>query len=159
MSVYGRICCAVDFSEPSRLALSEAARLARDDGASLTVLHVREAPRPAPEVLYAPPLAWQDESTPAELEEWRTEAERIREGPVDSVLLGQPVAPAITAFARETGVDLIVLSSHGRTGLARVVVGSVAEAVVRTAPCPVLVVRAPAIRGKEAEDIPVSFPP
>jgi universal stress protein A len=60
---------------------------------------------------------------------------------VDSVLLGQPVAAAITGFARATGVDLIVIGSHGRTGLARLVVGSVAEAVVRTAPCPVLVVR------------------
>jgi nucleotide-binding universal stress UspA family protein len=142
MSGFRRICCAVDFSGSSRLALAEAARLALREGASLTVLHVRESPRPALEIPYAPPPAWQDEGAPPELEAWREEAERLREGPVDSVVLGQPVAPAITAFARETGVDLIVLSSHGRTGLARIAVGSVAESVVRTAPCPVLVVRA-----------------
>jgi nucleotide-binding universal stress UspA family protein len=78
---------------------------------------------------------------------------------VDSVLLGQPAAQAITSFARDAGVDLVVLASHGRTGLARLVIGSVAEAVVRTAPCPVLVVKPPAVRRKEAEDIPVSYPP
>ena len=143
MSGYRRICCPVDFSDPSRLALEEAARLARREGASLTVLHVPEAPRPALEIPYAPPPVWQDEGAPPDLEAWRAEAESLRGGTVDSVLLGQPVAPAIAGFARATGVDLIVVGSHGRTGLARLVVGSVAEAVVRTAPCSVLVVRSP----------------
>jgi nucleotide-binding universal stress UspA family protein len=142
MSGYRRICCPVDFSEPSRLALEEAARLARREGASLTVLHVPEAPRPALEIPYAPPPPWQDEGAPPDLEAWRAEAESLRGGTVDSVLLGQPVAPAITGFARATGVDLIVIGSHGRTGLPPLVVGSVADAVVRTAPCSVLVVRA-----------------
>lgn len=143
MSGYRRICCPVDLSEPSRLALVEAARLARREGASLTVLHVPETPRPALEIPYAPPPVWQEESAPIDLEAWRAEAESLRGGTVDSVLLGQPVAAAIAGFARATGVDLIVVGSHGRTGLTRLVVGSVAEAVVRTAPCSVLVVRAP----------------
>ena len=159
MSGYRRVCCPVDFSESSRIALAEAARLARGDGASLTVLHVREATGPVLESPFLPPPSWPEESPPPELEAWRAEAERLRGATVDSVLLGPPVASAIAAFARDTGVDLVVIASHGRTGLARIVLGSVAEAVVRTAPCPVLVVKAPVIRGKEAEDIPVSFPP
>ena len=159
MSGYRRVCCPVDFSEPSRLALMEAARLARAEGASLTVLHVREPPVHALEAPFAPPPVWPEEGVPPQLEGWRAEAERLRGAPVDSVLLGQPVAPAIAAFAKDTGVDLIVIASHGRTGLARLVLGSVAEAVVRTAPCPVLVVKAPAVPRKEAVDIPVSYPP
>ena len=159
MTGYRRVCCPVDFSEPSRLAMAEAARQARVEGASLTLLHVREPPVTLLEAPFSSPPVWPEEPPPPELEAWRAEAERLRGAPVDAVLLGQPVAPAITAFARERGVDLIVLASHGRTGLARVVLGSVAEEVVRTAPCPVLVVKAPVERKKEAETLPVSYPP
>ena len=159
MSAYRRVCCPVDFSDSSWLALAEAARLARGEGASLTVLHVREATGPVLESPFLPPTSWPEESPPPELERWRAEAERLRGATVDSVLLGPPVAQAIAEFARDTGVDLIVVASHGRAGLARLVLGSVAEAVVRIAPCPVLVVKAPVVRGKEVEDIPVSIPP
>jgi nucleotide-binding universal stress UspA family protein len=55
-------------------------------------------------------------------------------------LLGMP-APAIVAYAAATGASLIVMGTHGRTGLAHLLMGSVAEHVVRTSPCPVLTVR------------------
>src|SRR5512137_1417912 len=145
MSGYRRICCPVDFSDSSHLALVEAARIARREGAALTVLHVEEPQVHYIEGPFAPPPPPHGEGT------------------VDAVLLGAPVVPAINGFARDTGVDLIVLASHGRTGLARLMLGSVTEAVVRTAPCPVLVMRAPEARvareEEAAERIPVSVPP
>jgi nucleotide-binding universal stress UspA family protein len=164
MPGYRRVCCPVDFSDPSHLALVEAARIARREGAALTVLHVKEAQVQYVEGPFAPPPPPHGEGASPALEAWRAEAEGIRGGPVDAVLLDAPVVPAIHAFARDTGVDLIVLASHGRTGLARLMLGSVAEAVVRTAPCPVLVLRAPeapVAREEEAaaERIPVSVPP
>jgi nucleotide-binding universal stress UspA family protein len=163
MSGYRRICCPVDFSDSSHLGLVEAARIARREGAALTVLHVKEPQVQYIEGPFAPPPPPHEEDSFPALEEWRAEAEGIREGPVDAVLLGAPVVPAINGFARDTGVDLIVLASHGRTGLARLMLGSVAEAVIRTAPCPVLVLRTPlapsAREEEEAERIPVSVPP
>jgi nucleotide-binding universal stress UspA family protein len=59
------------------------------------------------------------------------------------VLHGSPFACIVSA-ARDRGVDLIVMGSHGRTGLPHILLGSVAERVVRLAPCPVLVTRPPA---------------
>jgi nucleotide-binding universal stress UspA family protein len=163
MPGYRRVCCPVDFSDSSHLALVEAARIARREGAGLTVLHVKEAQVQYVEGPFAPPPPPHGEGASPALEAWRAEAEGIRGGPVDAVLLGAPVVPAIHDFARDTGVDLIVLASHGRTGLARLMLGSVAEAVVRTAPCPVLVLRAPeapvAREEEAAERIPVSVPP
>ena len=53
-------------------------------------------------------------------------------------------APRIVGVAEETRCDLIVMGTHGRTGLGRVLMGSVAEQVLRTAPCPVVTVKAPA---------------
>lgn len=64
-------------------------------------------------------------------------------------LTGAP-ADELLAFAERTGVDLIVIGSHGRTGLTRLIAGSVAEQVMRRSKCPVLVVKAPMIRAKVA---------
>ena len=59
---------------------------------------------------------------------------------IQAVVEGSPKVEIIR-YARKQNIDLIVLSTHGRTGLAHVIMGSVAETVVRTAPCPVLTVR------------------
>lgn len=80
-------------------------------------------------------------------------------GPVGSVLLGGQAASAITRFARDTGTDLIVMASHGRTGVRRLVLGSVAEQVLRTAPCAVLVVRREEVgRPEEKTDTEIGIP-
>jgi nucleotide-binding universal stress UspA family protein len=74
------------------------------------------------------------------------------------MLTGTP-ADAIVGFADQTKADLIVLSTHGRTGLSRVLMGSVAEAVVRKASCPVLTVKQPskaADEKREADDLATS---
>jgi nucleotide-binding universal stress UspA family protein len=138
MAVFRRICCAVDFSEAARPALEAAARLARDQKAGLTVVHVRESTLPgaAPS---SPGLS--DPGEVALLEAWRADAERLAGSTVASAFLSPPAAEAIASFARDLGVDLVVMASHGRTGVRRLVAGSVTEGVVRLAPCPVLVYR------------------
>ena len=67
---------------------------------------------------------------------------------IEEVVAHGDAASEIVRVARERNVDLIVISSHGRTGLGRILFGSTAESVVRHAPCPVLVVKPP----PEAED-------
>jgi len=145
MSNWKRICCAVDFSEPSRLALSKAAELARRDGAELLLAHVYEVPQPAGELLVAAvdltgPAAAEAEQ---KMRPWMEEAVRLRGAPVRTrILAGQP-ALEVTQAAREAGCDLLVVGTHGRSGIKRLVLGSVAERIVREAHCDVLVARAP----------------
>jgi nucleotide-binding universal stress UspA family protein len=130
-----------DFSERSEYAFRLACSLARDYSARLVVLHV-----------VTPPVVIYGEGVvPPEPETFRLEAEEKLnqlEAPAAGVGLerrlteGEPVAE-ILRQAREIGADLIVLGTHGRTGLGRLLMGSVAEQVVRQAPCPVLTVRLP----------------
>jgi len=131
-----------DFSDRAAHGFQMACALARDYGARLIVCHVYQPPT----VVYgefgaAPP-------PPPEAPEAMTERlARVR--PADEsidvrhyVLEGDP-ATEIVALARDTGADLIVMGTHGRTGLGRLLMGSVAELVVRRAPCPVLTVKTP----------------
>jgi nucleotide-binding universal stress UspA family protein len=141
MSEFQRICCPIDFSESSRGALGIAASLARTHGAGLTVLYVTGNHFPGDQGDILPRPHGDRKADTTILSEWTAEAERIAGGTVGSVLLSAPVAEAIVGFARDVATDLIVMSSHGRTGVRRLVLGSVAEAVARTAPCPVLIVR------------------
>lgn len=139
-----RICCAVDFSEASRFAMVEAADLARRFDAELGLVHVHELPVSAAADLLVPPRAL-FELVAVDLERdiaaWRADAERRLGRPVRSkVLTGTPAAE-ILRHAREECVDLLVVGTHGRTGLKHLVLGSVAERVVRQAPCTVVVVR------------------
>ena len=116
-----------DFSEASGLAGGVARDLARESGATLHVVHV------------VPPV-----TDPADSAERLTETgKRLADGtPVETALLSGRVAREIVRYAREHGVGLIVLATHGRTGLSHAILGSVAEAVVRLAPCLVLTVPA-----------------
>ena len=82
-----RICCAVDFSAPSRLALEAAAGLARGLGAGLALLHVSERSAPGPAAVLAPPPRGADDRAMAELAAWREEAGRLSGREVSSVLL------------------------------------------------------------------------
>jgi nucleotide-binding universal stress UspA family protein len=145
MSNWYRVCCAVDFSETSRAALEEAADLARRAGAELTVIHVFEPPVGASGTVV--PESALFEATRVELERklelWRAEAEDLSGGAVRSRLVPGSAAQEVVRFAREGNFDLVVVGTHGRTGLRRLVLGSVAELVVREAGCPVLVVHPP----------------
>ena len=142
MADWKKICCAVDFSEPSRRAMERAADLSRRLAAELTLLHVFDAHAPSPEIL----LARFEESSPeieAQLSAWRIEAERTTGHEARTIVLTGPASSEIVRFARDGGFDLVVVATHGRTGLARMVLGSVAEHVVRESSCPVLVVHLP----------------
>ena len=144
MSDWKRVCCAVDFSDPSKLALNEAAEPTRRAEGDLTILHVHVASpavagdllQPAPEI-----FGLEEEELERELAACRAEAERILGRPVRTALVAGNAAAEIVRFARREPLDLLVLATHGRTGLGRLIMGSVAERVVRNAPCAVLVVR------------------
>jgi nucleotide-binding universal stress UspA family protein len=136
---------ATDFSKPSDYAFRLACSLARDYGARLFVLHVLERPALTyTGVMTAPP------PPPLSPEERQAVQERLhRIKPSDPAIRfehlfeeGDP-ATAILQVARERQCDLIVLGTHGRSGLGRLLMGSVAEEVVRKAACPVLTVKTP----------------
>jgi nucleotide-binding universal stress UspA family protein len=132
------ILCPTDFSPSSDAALEYAAALAKQSGAILHVIHVDDEP-----LLYGSgTLSY----VPDAENRKRLEAELLARAPdVDCahhLLAGDP-AEQIEAYADEHGVGMIVLGTHGRSGLSRLVMGSVAEKVVRSAKRPVLVVKAP----------------
>lgn len=135
-----------DFSDTSDQALRYGKALARAFGASLHVLHVVQEP-------FAQP--WAVEAYGFSLatlqEEWTREATQRLDASVTAeerealkvtlaTQLGHPFLEVLR-YAEEKGVDLIVMGTHGRGPLGHVVMGSVAERVVRKAPCPVLTVR------------------
>lgn len=136
-----------DFSDYSKKALSDALELARTFGAKLTLLHVVE---PSPYLgEFTPPAAGADlvnnleRQASAALARMLPEAQRAQIEVIRSVVIGSPLRKIVEA-AEAKHVDLIVMATHGRTGLSHLLIGSVAERVVRTAPCPVLTIRPPA---------------
>ncbi|HEV2912785.1 MAG TPA: universal stress protein [Pyrinomonadaceae bacterium] len=138
-----------DFSECANYALSYAASFARQANASIVCVHVIEPV--VPTVGYtgmAEPLPMADLSDQLE-DSAERELPKIAECDecaglnIEEVIAHGDAASEIVRVARERGVDLIVISSHGRTGLGRMLFGSTAESVVRHAPCPVLVVKPP----------------
>jgi nucleotide-binding universal stress UspA family protein len=149
MMTLEQILVATDFSEPSEAALLYGRELAMRFGARLHVLHV------AQDVYVS--MSGADSyvaSAPAIQQEIEDAARRRLEeivganGPgepetITGVLTAASPAVAIVDYAKANDIDLIVMGTHGRGALAHVLMGSVAERVVRTAPCPVLTVRHP----------------
>jgi nucleotide-binding universal stress UspA family protein len=137
---------ATDFSESSHLALQYAAAQARVSGAGLLIVHVEEVSTATGEGMLHAGIPRED---PEELER-RLEAVVPEDfgGPCEHLLLEGDPAGEIVRAAEEENASLIVLGTHGRTGLARLLMGSVAEQVVRHAPCPVLIVKDPALARK-----------
>jgi nucleotide-binding universal stress UspA family protein len=139
-----KICCPVDFSRESRIAMEEAAFLAwRLDG-RVTLVHVSELPvPPAATEMLAPPETFVLGAVDLDrkLNLWRDDAEGIAGTPVDVALLSGAPAVEITRFARDGGHDVIVMGTRGEKEREHLDLGSVAQAVVRDAPCTVVVVR------------------
>ena len=143
------ILVATDFEEAADAALTYGRALAQAFGGTLHVLHVTDDVRLAATgaEFYVP----RDPTLQAEVDE----AARVRiaslildsdgSGPrtKTAVRTSHAPAPAIVEYAREDGIDLIVMGTHGRKALAHLLMGSVAERVVRTAPCPVLTIHHP----------------
>jgi universal stress protein A len=137
-----KILVPVDFSGPSRKALAYAVSFARQFHAEIRLLHVVDA---APLIMTDPMGgistvgAFRSEPTPAKLlANLRDEISR-RTTVKTSVRTGLP-HEEIVRTARENKIDLIIIGRHGRKGLARLLIGSTAEHVLRHAPCPALVV-------------------
>jgi len=144
-----------DFSECGNFALSYAASLARTFHASIICINVIEPI--VPTVGYSgmtEPLPIADiteqleDSAERELPKLAecAECEGIE---IEEIIVHGEAASEIVRVAKEREIDLIVIASHGRTGLGRILFGSTAEAVVRHAPCPVLVVKPPQHQGEE----------
>lgn len=138
-----------DFSGCANYALPYAAAIARATNAAIICVHVVEPVVPA--VGYtglAEPMPIADISERLEDSAERqlpklAECEECAGLDVEEIIVHGDAAAEIVRVAAERGVDLIVISSHGRTGLGRIIFGSTAEAVVRHATCPVLVVKPP----------------
>jgi universal stress protein A len=132
-----RILCPIDFSEFNQIANRHASILAKSTGARIIYLHV------------CLPDAYR---TPAELVDQKEEEEALRkqlktyqptEAGVEASWVLEYGIPAerIIHYANENDIDLVVIGTHGRTGILRVLMGSVAETVVRQAECPVLAIK------------------
>jgi nucleotide-binding universal stress UspA family protein len=134
-----------DFSDTAQQALSFAIELAGKLGSKLTVVHAYEVPSygyPDGVALTAEVASSIRKAAETALEGVASRARRPGLE-VQSLLRQGPAWSEINASAREIHADLIVMGTHGRHGLARALLGSVAEKVVRTAPCPVLTVHGP----------------
>jgi len=132
-----------DFSAASSKAFKYALRFAKQFGAQLTLLHVLEAAPPTLMGITPVPLFSEDELAAAEknLGAWAASASRAGvTGTRSAVRTGVPSHEILEA-AREMDIDLIVIATHGFTGWKHFCIGSTAEVVTRSAPCPVMVVR------------------
>jgi len=130
-----------DFSSYSNQAYFHAVALAETHGASLTILYV-----------YSPAA---DAGT-GERAYWQGQLEQIRPSnpgiPVTHVMLDGNPGVEIPRYAADAGIDMVVMGTHGRTGKERLLMGSVAEQTLRSAPCSVLVVKMP--KGQPAAESP-----
>jgi nucleotide-binding universal stress UspA family protein len=150
--MFQRILCATDFSETADAAWAAARELASTYRSELILVHVfTELPLYPDVAVLEVQRLWEDQR------DWvqRTLTERVSGATAHGVnarwVLKTGTAPeSIVEAATETRADLIVIGTHGRTGLSRLVIGSVAERVVRLAPCPVLTVKPMAEREEAA---------
>ncbi len=148
-----KILYTTDFSPYSNQAYFHAISLAEKHYASLTILYV-----------YVPGASIPGSEEVPDRDYWQDMLEQIRPVdptiPVNHVLLDGDPATEIVRFAHDARMDLIVMGTHGRTGLERLLMGSVAEKVMRDAPCSVLVVKLPrAITVPEKSDVAVVASP
>jgi nucleotide-binding universal stress UspA family protein len=139
---------ATDFSEPSTVALEYGRELARTYEARLHVLHITEDLRWrfAADATPAFPADAQEDieaSARARVDALLTDEDRAQLHARGVVHTAVSAAESIVAYAKTEAVDVIVIGTHGRSGFSHVLMGSVAERVVRLAPCPVLTVRHP----------------
>jgi nucleotide-binding universal stress UspA family protein len=145
-----KILVATDFSEPSDAALAYGRELARSFGAVLSLVHVvddtmtRAYGIDGGVLLTDPDMQRQFETSALEQVNAALDSrDRIQLKATGVVLASNAPALAIVTYAREANVDLIVMGTRGRGGVAHLLMGSVSEKVVQTAPCPVLTVRHP----------------
>ncbi len=144
--IFRKILCPIDFSPGSDQAMRVAIRLASEAGAELVLAHAWHIPPIAfaGPYVFAPDVIQEIEDSAREAldDATREAAARGAKHLSSRLLTGAPRHEIVEVLARDPAFDLVVMGTHGRTGLARVLLGSVAEGVVRHAPCSVLAVRA-----------------
>ena len=146
-----KILVPTDFSDASKLAVSAAAMLSLELGAKVTVVHVHDpaALRPPATIAWSPD---KQSDIDAQVEEAvKAELDALRKGVLSQVeqletriVHDSSPATAVCRIADKIGADLIVIATHGRTGLKHLLIGSVAERVVRHSRVPVLTLRSKA---------------
>ena len=139
---FTKVLVATDFSEPAGRAVERAVDLAQRYGARLQVVHVWELPHVATSLVIDPGIAWHtpvEQAARAQLDAL-VEALRASQLEVASTLLGGVAWDQLVGSIEPLGADLVVVGTHGRTGLRRALLGSVAERVVRFSPVPVLTI-------------------
>jgi universal stress protein A len=140
-----RILAPTDFSELSKQGLTSALELAEAFGAQLLLLHVVEPPPYPVEGIVPSPLGATllddlERQASNDLTQMLPEARRSKVEVARRVVVGISYRK-IVEVAQEEKSDLIIMTTHGRTGLSHLVMGSVTEKIVRTASCPVLTIR------------------
>jgi nucleotide-binding universal stress UspA family protein len=140
---FRHILCPVDFSSSSRHAIELAAKLVEPGGFGITLMHALALPATysgvPPHTDFANDLHRYNTEM---LSHWATDLEAKVEVPINTrSRVGNPGAQALAMLDDDPSFDLVVTGTHGRTGLKRALLGSVAERIVRHAPCPVLVAR------------------
>ena len=143
-TTFHKILVPIDFSEPSERALHYAIEWGRSLSAELTLIHVIQSIMEVGiDMTPAVPVAHLERLEEELTQHMHTRLQRVKDGGVEGDLVmayGAPFYETIEVVkARQ--MDLIIMGSHGRTGFSHVLLGSMAEKLVRLAPCPVLVVR------------------
>ncbi len=146
MALARNILVPVDFSAASKQALRYACGLADALGASLRIVHVTDNPFIPGGYMefYAPPVEFfdrADQLAREELEALLTPEEKAKYRAVMVHRSGLAAQELLAYMEEQKDIDLIVMSTHGRGGVARLMMGSVADKLVRSAPCPVLTLR------------------
>jgi nucleotide-binding universal stress UspA family protein len=144
MATFRTILIPIDFSEHASAALGQAVDLARAFEATLHLLHVYQRPVELLSPYEAPlPPSFSEEVREGARRRLDEQLAEVRGAglPSEAHLVEGIPSEAIVAKARELSADLIVIGTRGLTGLKHVLLGSVAERVIRTAPCPVLAVK------------------
>jgi nucleotide-binding universal stress UspA family protein len=139
-----RILVPVDFSENARAVLEWAAHLAEEHASRVVLLHVYHLPVEFQQLegAYLPPDFWSNVKNEAEQQIGRYAADlRGRGIEVEALVREGYPATVIIEEAESQGADLVVIGTHGHTGLKHLLLGSIAERVVQKAPCPVLTVK------------------
>jgi nucleotide-binding universal stress UspA family protein len=138
---YTHVLCPIDLSRPARDAIHLAAELVTPGGGGITLLHVLELPVSYNSELPAPDFHRDlDARSAALLDRWTADLKAKVSVPVTQVTrTGRPGAQILEQLEHDRAFDLVVMGSHGHTGIERMLLGSVAEKVVRHARCPVLV--------------------
>ncbi|HEY5922233.1 MAG TPA: universal stress protein [Kofleriaceae bacterium] len=140
---FKHVLCPVDFSASARQAFELAAELARAERAEVTLLHVLELPVPYSGEPFSAEFARDlDQRSARLLDKWAGEMASTSSVPIKTrTRIGWAGAETLAVLDADRSIDLVVLGSHGRTGIKRILLGSVAEKIMRHARCPVLISR------------------